>query len=465
MIACRNTTLFLAAMALGGMGWQSAVARPTNLVVIMTDDQGAWSLGCYGNGEARTPAIDKLASEGVRLTQAFVATPVCSPSRATFFTGRIPSQHGIHDWIKHENVGPRARYCLPDEVTLSDMLADHGYTCGIVGKWHLGGNAEPRAGFTYWYVMPTGGSRYQDAEMIWRGERVKTEGYLTDRITDKALEFLDQHHERSFYLEVQYNAPHGPWTGHPDELVRLFDDCPFDSIPKVPTHPWASVLMNHIGKRASLQQYFAACTGIDRSVGRIMERLASFGLDDSTLVVFTSDHGFCCGHHGLWGKGNASNPRNMHEASIRTPMIFRHTGHLPEGGKVDALVSSYDFLPTLLEYLGLPPSPGRNLPGQSFAPMLRGGPVAGWPEAVYGEYGRTRMIRTRAYKYVHRSDGGPHELYDLASDPDETQNLAADPERKELRTRMRERLFAWFDRYVEAGADPVGHEYLHPSDR
>lgn len=447
-----------------------ALADPstgTNLVVIMTDDQGAWSLGCEGNAEAHTPVLDRLAGEGVRMAHAYAATPVCSPSRATFFTGRIPSQHGIHDWIKHENFGPRARYCLNDEVLLSDVLAKHGYACGLVGKWHLGDTIRPHAGFTYWYTMPQGGSQYQDAEMIWEGQVVKTKGYLTDRITDKAIEFLEARGKGDgpFYLEVQYNAPHSPHAGHDPELVTMFKDCPFASIPKLPVHPWASNSMELIGQRDPLMQYFAAVAGVDRGVGRILERLDQLGLTDKTLVVFTSDQGYCCGHHGVWGKGNGTNPRNMYDTSLRVPMIFRQPGRLPKGQVIDAMVSAYDFMPTVLDCLSLPPSPGRNLPGRSFAPLLRGAKVQDWPDAVFGEYGHTRMIRTRDAKYIHRADGGPHELYDLQADPGESKNLADDPQHKPIKIALRKQLFEWFDRYVESGADPIGNEYLRPDDR
>jgi arylsulfatase A-like enzyme len=225
------------------------------------------------------------------------------------------------------------------------------------------------------------------------------------------------------------------------------------------------VLQNNIGNRNSLEQYFAACAGIDRGVGRIIEQLDKLGLSDNTLVVFTSDQGFCCGHRGLWGKGNCSNPRNLFDPSMRTPMVFYQPGRIPAGKTSDLLIGAYDFLPTLLDQLGLPPSPGRNLPGRSFAPILAGKDVAEWPDAVYGEYGRARMIRTRQWKYIHRADGGPHELYDLVKDPEETTNLAEVADYREQRIAMRERLRGWFEQYVEAEADPVGQEYLHARDR
>ncbi len=443
----------------------AAPDRPVNVVLIMTDDQGAWSLGCYGSPEAITPNIDRLAREGVRLTQAFATSPVCSPSRATFTTGRIPSQHGIHDWIKHENTGPRARYCLEGEWTLSDILAGHGYTCGISGKWHLGDSFRRKAGFSYWYVLPKGGSEYQDAEMFRHEQRVQTKGYLTDRITDGAVEFLEAHHDSPFYLEVQYNAPHTPYRGHPQELRDLFSECAFASIPKLPRHPWASSNIGQLGRREAKVNYFASCTGIDRGVGRVMETLRELNVHENTLVIFTSDQGYCIGHHGLWGKGNASNPRNAYDTSLRVPMIFHHPDVLPDGKVLDTMVSAYDFLPMLLAYLHLPPSLGRNLPGRSFADALKGKPLENWPDAIYAEYANLRMIRTADMKYVHRALGGPCELYDLKNDPDETTNLVEDPEYDQRRKQLRRKMFDWFAQYVEAGSDPVGQEYLRPDQR
>ncbi len=420
-------------------------------------------MGCYGNPEARTPVLDKMAAGGVRMTRAFATTPVCSPSRATFFTGRIPSQHGIHDWIKNENMGPRARYCLPRERQISEILAEAGYVCGLSGKWHLGDSLHVRAGYTFWYAMPQGGSQYNDAEMIWQEKVVKTQGYVTDRITDKAVEFLNANRGRPFFLNVEYNAPHSPYKGHPKELVDLFKDVPFASIPKLPPHPWAIGQMGVDNQREPLEQYFAACAGVDRAVGRLLVELDKLGLTRDTLVVYTSDQGFCTGHHGFWGKGNGTNPRNAYDTSLQMPMIFSHPGRLPAGKTVDAMVSAYDFMPTVLDYLGVKPPTDRNLPGRSFAPMLRGDKQADWSDAVFGEYGQLRFIRTADHKYVHRANGGPFELYDLAKDPDETNNLVDRPEHRELRNALRKRMLDWFERYGEAGADPVGQEYIRPA--
>jgi len=450
---------FLVAAAVLGLGASEPVssqpAGATNVVLIMTDDQGAWSLGCYGNPEAKSPAIDRLAAEGVRLSNAFAAIPVCSPSRATFFTGRIPSQHGIHDWIRSENAGPRERYCLPNEVLISDILAKHGYTCGLVGKWHLGDSMKPHASYSYWFAMPWGGSKYQNAEMVWEGKIIKTKGYVTDRITDRAIKFIDANRQRPFFLTVTYNAPHTPYTGHPQELVDLYRDCPFNSIPKAPLHPWATGDYANIGKHDLLAKYFAACTGADRGVGRIVEHIDKAGLGERTLIIFTSDQGFCVGHHGLWGKGNASNPRNIYDTSLQIPMIFRHTGRLPKGRSCDGLFSAYDLVPTLLEYLKLPPSPGRNLPGYAMTTMLEEPkPGQGHP-SIFAEYGRARMIRTREWKYIR---------YPEIDDLDE-KNLGDLPEYRKQKMELRGKLIEWFNQYAEAGADPVGEEYFRPSDK
>src|ERR671933_1015308 len=156
-------------------------ARRPNVVFILSDDQGPWAAGCYGNPEIRTPNIDRLAAEGVRLANYFVATPVCSPSRATLLTGLIPSQHGIHDWLysgpsqperRNFNTGPDARQLLAGQVASTDVLAAHGYHCGISGKWHLGDSLRPQHSFDFWFVHQWGGGPYNNAPMVRDGRPV-----------------------------------------------------------------------------------------------------------------------------------------------------------------------------------------------------------------------------------------------------------------------------------------------------
>ena len=425
-----------------------------NVVFVLTDDQGPWAAGCYGNPEIRTPNTDALASRGTLFKNFFCSSPVCSPARASLLTGRIPSQHGVHDWIRDRNMPPDPSQYLDGFPCYTDVLAENGYTVGLSGKWHLGDSMTPQHGFRYWFAMPLGYSVYQDAEMIWEGEARKYPGYVTDVITDHALRFIDENKDRPFYLSVHYNAPHTPWTGHPQDIVDSYDNCPFKSCPQEATHPWATATKGHMGNRESLKGYFAAVTGADVGLGRIMDKLDELGLRENTLLVYTSDNGYSCGHHGIWGKGNGTFPLNMYENSIRVPFIISRPGRIPEGRATGAMMSQYDFMPTLLDYLALPPVDDATLPGASFLSVWTGEEAEARDEVVvYDEYGPVRMIRTQEWKYVHRYPYGPHELYHLASDPGERKNLVDEESQKSTVDEMRRRLARWFERYVVPGMD------------
>lgn len=429
----------------------------TNVIFILTDDQGPWALGCTGNSEIRTPNLDRLAAEGMRFENFFCTSPVCSPARASIVSGRIPSQHGVHDWISGRNMPPDPAQYTKEFTCYTDVLAEEGYTCGLSGKWHLGNSLTPQHGFTHWFCMPGGGSKYQDAEMIREGKPQVFPGYLTDRIFDDALGFLDAHakDEKPFYLSIHTNAPHSPWTGHPADLVAMYDNCPFKSCPQEAQHPWATpALLAHVGNHESLKNYFAAVTGVDVNIGRLRAKLQQLGLLDNTLIVFMSDNGFNCGHHGFWGKGNGTYPLNMYDNSVKVPAIFWQPGRIPAGKVSKAMVSQYDVLPTLLDYVGAPPVKDPTLPGVSIVPVLEGKTDQARPEVVvYDEYGPVRMIRTEEWKYVHRYPYGPHELYDLKNDPRERKNLVEDKSQALLVAKMRKRLAKWFARYVDPRLD------------
>ena len=221
-----------------------------NVLFILSDDQGPWAAGCYGNPEIRTPHFDRLAKMGVRFSNFFVASPVFSASRATLLTGRIPSQHGVHDWIR-------------------------------AGKWYLGDSQIPQHGFTDWYAHQKGGCHYHDAPMVKNGQLLNEPRYLADAITDEGLEILDRYADQGhpFYLSVHYTALHDPWVNeHPQSIVDSYDDCPFESCPQEPRHPWTGVDSNiftddALGNREALKGYFAAVTAMDQSIGRILDRL------------------------------------------------------------------------------------------------------------------------------------------------------------------------------------------------
>jgi arylsulfatase A-like enzyme len=438
------------------------MAERTNVVVVLTDDQGPWAAGCYGNPEIRTPNIDRLAATGVRFANFFVATPVCSPSRATLLTGRIPSQHGVHDWISGGNAGVGAIRYLEGELAYTDVLARHGWTCGLSGKWHLGDSQTPQCGFTDWYAHQSGGGDYNAAPVVREGQLIIERGYITDVITEEALKTLDKYAAGGypFYLSVHYTAPHSPWTGHPQEIVDSYDDCPFESCPQEPRHPDATGLTDQcLGDRESLKGYFAAVTAMDANLGRILDALEAKGLRESTLVVFLSDNGFSCGQQGFWGKGNGTYPRNMYENSIKVPAIFSQPGRIPEKRVEEGMVSAYDFMPTLLDYLGAPIPADRNLPGSSFAAALRGGRLEGRDRVViYDEYGPVRMIRSKEWKFVYRHAAGPHQLFDLRNDPGERTNLASDPAQAGRIRELKGEMDEWFARYVVPSRDGLREE-------
>jgi arylsulfatase A-like enzyme len=447
----------------------SDLSRP-NILFILTDDQGYWAMGCAGNAEIYTPNLDRLAAGGMRFENFFCASPVCSPARASILTGRIPSQHGIHDFLRAGNAtvetdhqGELIEY-LKGQPAYTETLVAAGYTCGLSGKWHLGDSHRPQKGFTFWNVHALGAGPYYNAPMIKQGQVYHPEGYVSDVITDNALEFLDscQGSSKPFCLHVHYTAPHAPWDRehHPPELYDdYFNNCPFESTPDLPVHPQQLYKPDQVGRneaerRAVLSGYYAAVTAMDANVGRLLDWLEANGLRENTVIVFSSDNGMSMGHHGIYGKGNGTFPVNMFDTAVKVPTLISRPGHVPQGAVCDALLSHYDLMPTLLDYLGLPHPAADSLPGTTFAPLLRGAPAGNRDHiVVFDEYGPARMIRNKEWKYIHRYPYGPNELYHLAEDPDEAYSLIASKDYQFVKSELLGQLESWFVRYVDPMLD------------
>jgi arylsulfatase A-like enzyme len=434
--------------------------RP-NVLFILSDDQGAWAMRCAGNHDILTPALDGVAAAGVRFTDFFCTSPVCSPARASLLTGEIPSRHGVHDWIRAGNMGPERVDYLAGQPLLTDRVAAAGYRCGLVGKWHLGASDTPRSGYVRWFAHQSGMSPYYDAPMVDETRPVKVARYLTDELTDQALAFLNDEAPRAepFWLSLNYTAPHYPWLdSHPREYTDLYADCAFASCPQEAPHPWnahgnPATDEGHRRPRESLIGYYASMTAMDTGIGRVLRQLDELGLTSSTLVIFMSDNGMNCGHHGIWGKGNGTRPQNMYDTSVKVPCLIAQPGRIAPA-VCGELLSAYDMFPTLLDYLGVMDAPARLRPGRSFRGLLDG--TGAPPErdvVVYDEYGPVRMVRSRDWKYVHRYPDGPHELYDLANDPDERCNLVADARQQDRAAALRARLDAWFAEFVDPARD------------
>ena len=441
--------------------------KAPNFVVIMTDDQGAWARG-RTMPELITPVLDELGETGLELTRFFCTSPVCSPARASLVTGRMPSAHGVHDWLRSENSGVSTEgvHYLENFETTPELLNRQGYTCAHAGKWHLGDARAPAPGFTHWYSHRDGGGNYFGAPVIDHGVLHCEDGYITHAITDNATAMLRQLAKKNepFYLQVHYTAPHSPWTdgNHPQEYLDLYKDCDFPSIPRDPAHEWfnwdhgdlAAAMLN---PQENLAGFCAAMTAVDRGVGQLLDVLGETGIREDTYVIFTSDNGFSCGHHGIWGKGNGTNPLNVWDNSILVPFIINRPGTVAPRLD-DALTTAASVHATLLELAGAPAPLDPLIAGESIAPRFLGGASeldAARKDAIviFDEYGGTRMIRTATHKFVLRYGDAPCELYDLLADPQEMSNEYATAAYSAIRSELHTQLLAWFASHSEPRFD------------
>ena len=247
-------------------------------------------------------------------------------------------------------------------------------------------------------------------------------------MTDFALDFLSrQKRENPFYLLVPFYAPHTPYDYQPEEYRQWYEGSRFSCFPRTPMNPWQNrELANHHNNVQSMHAYSALVSGVDHNVGRVLKRLEEMGVRDNTLVIFTADQGWNAGHHGVWGKGNGTVPFNMYEESLRVPMIWNHPGGIKAGQTLSPMISSYDYFPAILDYLGIAEPPDRRRPGRSYAGFLRGGRPP-WRNRLYFEYEYVRGIRTENLKYIERTKEWPSELFDLEADPGETRNAGQRP--------------------------------------
>lgn len=431
-----------------------------NVLLIIADDLAAWMLGCYGNKEIRTPNIDNLARRGVRFQNAFVCTPICSPSRATLFTGRTPMQHGIHDFLTPSPVAdpPQGQKDVPasfaSEVMLTDLAAAKGYDVGYVGKWHMHQeDAKPGHGINWWYTMIGGSRPYNDPEMSLNGEVRTEKGYMPQLMTDKACEYLGkQSAGKPFFLTVSYLNPHTPYDGHPQKYYDMYAKTSFDTVGWEPPAPNAlrekNLLADTVG---NIRKCAAAVTALDDQIPALLNKLKEKGLYDNTVVLFVGDNGFLLGRHGLWSKGLASDPPNMYEESVQVPMLMSWPGRIPVESARPELVSFYDVLPTFCELTGAALPASRNLCGSSLLPLVMrkpGSKPPAWRGTVFAHLRNTDMVRDNRFKLVVRNDGkGPNELFDLRADAREKVNQYSNTQFLTVRDRLQKELSDWKQRY------------------
>jgi arylsulfatase A-like enzyme len=439
---------FLGALAAGG-AWALGCAgagsrRRPNLVVLVTDDQRADTLGCMGNAVVRTPHVDALAADGTVFEHTFVTTSVCPSSRASILTGQYTRRHHIRDFAT-----PLTPAELVDSYPL--RLRAEGYRTGFFGKWGVGAPL-PRDAFDV-FVGFTGQGAYEQQV----GGRTR---HLTDLLADDAIAFLEtQPRDRPFCISISFKAPHGPWNELQPGTAELYrgvsiplpETATAEAAAATPAFLRASLvgergaawIGDREGLRIKLALYYALISGVDLAVGRLVDALERLGLGDDTVILYTSDNGLLLGEHGLVGKWV------MYEESIRVPLVIRDP-RLPaslRGSRVGAMALNIDVAPTLLELAGLSPSP--RMQGRSLAPLLRGEPVA-WRDDWFYEHDihpqggylpTVEGVRTNDWKYVRYLDPRSDRecLYDLRADPHELRDAIERPDAREVAERLRGR--------------------------
>ena len=436
--------------------WGGGRRRAPNFVFFLVDDLGWKDLGVYGSTFHLTPNIDALAASGMRFTQAYAASPVCSPTRASLLTGKHPARLDITDWIggsQRGNLLP-AEYLhhLPqEEVTLAEVLKGAGYATGYFGKWHLGdapdlpesqgfdvnvggtGAGQP-ASYFYPYRAPDGRDPYWDVPGLGGGSEGE---YLTDRLTSEALAFIQAHRDGPFLLYLAHYAVHTPVQSKPGLEARYA--ARRDSLP-APAGPRTE--MEHARATTRLVQddpaYAGMVQSVDESVGRILTRLRELGLEDDTIVLFMSDNGGLSTVAGDRPGPTTNEPLRagkgwLYEGGIREPMIIRWPGMVAGGSVCGEAVQSTDFFPTMLEMAGMQLMPERHRDGVSLVPVLKeegklDRDALFWHFPHYHGSGNrpSGAVRMGRWKLIEWFEDGAVELYDLQNDPGEGRDLSED---------------------------------------
>ena len=437
---------------------QAPSSRP-NILFIMTDDHAAHAISAYGSKINKTPHLDKLAGEGIRLDRCFVTNSICTPSRAAILTGKYSHKNGVPVFNRFDG----------SQQTVAKLLQSAGYHTGMFGKWHLG--SDP-TGFDRWKILPGQGA-YHDPVFYTSSARKKETGYCTDLITDFSIEFLDQRpKEKPFFLMCHQKAPHRNWQPREDKkakwakiqvpLPETFDDdyagksdAAREATMRVEDHLTPNDVKEKPPEGLSgrdlkiwkyqryMQDYLACVESVDDNIGRLMDYLDKQGLRDNTLVIYTSDQGFFLGDHGWYDK------RFMYEESLRMPFLARWPGKVKPGTTSGDMVLNVDFAPTFLAAAGLPVP--ADMQGKNALGVLAGNTPAGWRTDMYYRYYHYPAdhrvqphigVRTLTHKLIHFNKIDQWELYDLTVDPREKRNLISEPGQQAKVAELKSRLMA-----------------------
>ena len=471
MFRHRMPFLMLAAMLFISNGIQAQTGRDVsasheavrpNVVVIVVDDLRFDEFGAGGHPYLETPNIDRLAEEGALFTDVFHAVPLCSPNRASILTGQYPSRHGIIDNVARN----RASHQLQ---TFPRAMQAAGYATGFIGKWHMGNDPTPRPGFDYWSALP-GQGRTINPDLYEDGRVHRVDGYVTDLLTDRAVEFIGQERESPFMLYIAHKAVHPDARqlddGSSDPSIEraytpalrhrgLYEEFVYPRQPNVVMSADAldgkpalqrslrhrdtpesvaefSFFLDHGTSEENIRRRAEMVLAVDEGLGRIIDTLEAADELDNTMILFTSDNGFFFGEHWL-----SQERRLPYEESIRQPLLVRYPRLVEPGSRIDGLAVSVDIAPTVLDVGGV--TIGDHVQGRSLVPLMRGDD-ADWRESVLIEFYTHenprpwlmdmdyRAVRTDRYKLIHWiQHPDERELYDLQKDPYEMRNLIGEP--------------------------------------
>ena len=398
----------------------AAAARP-NVLFILADDLGYGDLSCYGRPDYQTPVLDKLARQGLRFTSAYAAAPVCTPTRCAYITGRYPQRLPVGLTEPLTASSPPDLGLPPDHPTIASLLKGNGYDTSLVGKWHLGWKPEfgpNRHGFDEFFGVLSGAVDYfthraADANGgsaaegggrdLWQDltpiERV---GYLTDLLTDKAVEIITRRRTKPFFLSLQYTAPHSPWEGPEDEAIGHT------------THGPGPMVAG-----GSLKIFATMMQRMDAGIGRVLKALERANVDRNTLVVFTSDNG---GERYSYNWPFSFQKLDLHEGGTRVPAIARWPGVIPAGRVTDQAAITMDWTATILGVTGTAADPAFPLDGENLMPVCTG-QRAPYDRSLFWRVRGFDAARVGSLKYLKNASG--EYLFDLSNDPGEKSDLRA----------------------------------------
>jgi N-acetylglucosamine-6-sulfatase len=428
---------------------------PRSVVFILSDDHRYDAMGFLGHPFLQTPHLDSIATQGVHLRNACVTTALCSPSRASILTGLTSHRHRVVD--NYNAIAPGMRFFPQD-------LQQAGYRTAFIGKWHMGGESDaPRPGFDHWVSFRGQGSYLPEANGLnVNGQRVPQRGYITDELTDYAIDWLrtQRPKEQPFFLYLSHKAVHANFTPAERHRGRYAnaavprpgnaDETPAELAAKPrwvrdQRNSWHGADFPYHSDLDIADYYRSYCEtllAVDDSVGRVLAQLKELDCLEDTLVIYMGDNGFMFGEHGLIDK------RVAYEESIRVPLLMQCPALFPGGRTVDEVVANIDLAPTILEAVGLTPQPG--LDGRSFLGLAQGKSVPWCDDFLYVYYWErnypqtptTFALRTNRYKYItYYGIWDVDELYDLREDPAERRNLIASPEHRAIARDLEQRLY------------------------